>query len=56
MKEFKYFAVLLTIERKMEHEINRPIGAASAVMQTLYRTTGGEEGAESEGKILKSTF
>ncbi len=37
-KEFKYLRVLFTSEGKMEHEMDRWIGAASAVMQALYRT------------------
>ncbi len=37
-KEFKYFGVLFTSEGKMEHEIDRLIGAASAVMWALFRT------------------
>lgn len=34
-KEFKYFRVLFTSDGKMEHEMYRQIGAASAVMQAL---------------------
>jgi len=37
-KEFKYFGVLFTSEGKMEREIDRWIGAASAVMWALYRS------------------
>lgn len=36
VREFKYLG--FTSEGKMEHEIDRGIGTASAVMQSLYRT------------------
>jgi len=35
-KEFKYLRVLFTSEGKMEREMDRWIGAVSAVMRTLY--------------------
>ncbi|XP_061622105.1 furin (paired basic amino acid cleaving enzyme) a isoform X2 [Phyllopteryx taeniolatus] len=38
VEEFKYLAVLFTSEGRMEREMDRRIGAASAVMQTLYRS------------------
>ncbi|KAI3369961.1 hypothetical protein L3Q82_024762 [Scortum barcoo] len=38
VEEFKYLGVLFTSEGKMEHEIDRRIGAASAVMRSVYRT------------------
>ena len=37
-KEFKYLGVLFTSEGKMEREMDRWIGAASAVMRALYRS------------------
>jgi len=37
-KEFKYLGVLFTSEAKMEWEMDRRIGAASAVMRALYRS------------------
>ena len=37
-KEFKYLRVLFTSEGKMELEIDRWIGAASAVMRALYQS------------------
>jgi len=37
-KEFKYLRVLFTSEGKMEREMDRWIGAASAVMRALYRS------------------
>ena len=38
MEEFKYLGVLFTSEGRMEREIDRRIGAASAVMRTLHRS------------------
>ncbi|KAF7648904.1 hypothetical protein LDENG_00150410, partial [Lucifuga dentata] len=38
MEEFKYLGVLFTTEGKMEHEIDRRIGADSEVLRMLYRT------------------
>ncbi|KAK7916392.1 hypothetical protein WMY93_012153 [Mugilogobius chulae] len=38
VEEFKYLGVLFTSEGRMEREIDRRIGAASAVMRSLYRT------------------
>ncbi|XP_055016887.1 AP-5 complex subunit sigma-1 isoform X2 [Boleophthalmus pectinirostris] len=38
VEEFKYLGVLFTSEGRMEREIDRWIGAASAVMWSLYRT------------------
>jgi len=37
-KEFKYLGVLFTSEDKMEQEMDRQIGAPSAVMWALYRS------------------
>ncbi|KAK0135127.1 hypothetical protein N1851_029060 [Merluccius polli] len=37
VKEFQYLGVLFTSEGKMEHEMDRRIGAASAVMWVLYQ-------------------
>ncbi|KAI3360610.1 hypothetical protein L3Q82_002476 [Scortum barcoo] len=51
--EFKYLGVLFMSEGKMEREIDRRIGAASAVMRSVYWTVGrGEEGAKSKGEAL----
>ncbi|KAI3358336.1 hypothetical protein L3Q82_014777 [Scortum barcoo] len=52
VEEFKYLGVLFTSEGKMEHEIDRQIGAASAVMQSDVPDRHGEEGAESKGEAL----
>ncbi|KAI3358099.1 hypothetical protein L3Q82_003107 [Scortum barcoo] len=38
VEEFKYLGVLFTSEGKMEREIDRRIGAVSAVMRLVYRT------------------
>ncbi|KAI3362846.1 hypothetical protein L3Q82_001895 [Scortum barcoo] len=38
VEEFKYLGVLFTSEGKIEREIDRRIGAASAVMRSVYRT------------------
>ena len=41
MEEFKYYGVLLTSEGKIEREIDRQIGAASAVTWALRRRQRG---------------
>ncbi|KAK3564367.1 hypothetical protein QTP86_017329 [Hemibagrus guttatus] len=38
VEEFKYLGVLFTSEGRMDHEIDRRIGAAAAVMQSMYRS------------------
>ncbi|XP_049899777.1 uncharacterized protein LOC126389867 [Epinephelus moara] len=38
VEEFKYLGILFTSEGRMEREIDRRIGAASAVMQALIRS------------------
>ncbi|KAK3507968.1 hypothetical protein QTP70_005998 [Hemibagrus guttatus] len=38
VEEFKYLGVLFTSEGRMDHEIDRQIGAAEAVMQSMYRS------------------
>ncbi|KAI3359161.1 hypothetical protein L3Q82_002695 [Scortum barcoo] len=56
VEEFKYLGVLFTSEGKMEREIDRRIGAASAVnkvMRVGVPDRRGEEGAaESKGEAL----
>ncbi len=56
-KEFKYLGILFTSEGKMEHEVDRRIGAAAAVMQALYWTVAVKR-AELEGFEFtsRSTF
>ncbi|KAK3555566.1 hypothetical protein QTP86_022023 [Hemibagrus guttatus] len=38
VEEFKYLGVLFTSEGRMDHEIDRQIGAAAAVMWSMYRS------------------
>ncbi|KAK3516010.1 hypothetical protein QTP70_000994 [Hemibagrus guttatus] len=38
VEEFKYLGVLFTSEGRMEREIDRQIGAAAAVMRSMYRS------------------
>ncbi|KAK3509992.1 hypothetical protein QTP70_024336, partial [Hemibagrus guttatus] len=38
VEEFKYLGVLFTSEGRMDHEIDRRISAAAAVMQSMYRS------------------
>ncbi|KAK3507140.1 hypothetical protein QTP70_008534 [Hemibagrus guttatus] len=38
VEEFKYLGVLFTSEGRMDREIDRRIGAAAAVMQSMYRS------------------
>ncbi|KAK3542298.1 hypothetical protein QTP86_021960, partial [Hemibagrus guttatus] len=38
VEEFKYLGVLFTSERRMDREIDRWIGAAAAVMRSMYRS------------------
>ncbi|KAK3509336.1 hypothetical protein QTP70_029059 [Hemibagrus guttatus] len=49
VEEFKYLGVLFTSEGRMDHEIDRRIGAVAAVYVPVCC---GEEGAEPEGKAL----
>lgn len=37
-KDFKYLVILFVSDGKMEHEMDRWIGASSAVMQVLFQT------------------
>ncbi|KAK3566901.1 hypothetical protein QTP86_004752 [Hemibagrus guttatus] len=38
VEEFKYLGVLFTSEGRMDREIDRRIGAAAAVMRSMYRS------------------
>ncbi|KAK3541007.1 hypothetical protein QTP86_010128 [Hemibagrus guttatus] len=38
VEEFKYLGVLFTSEVRMDHEIDRRISAAAAIMQSMYRS------------------
>ncbi|TWW78630.1 hypothetical protein D4764_11G0007510 [Takifugu flavidus] len=42
VEEFKYLGVLFTSEGRMEREVDRRTGAASAVIRTLHRSIGGK--------------
>ncbi|KAI3375494.1 hypothetical protein L3Q82_003824 [Scortum barcoo] len=56
VEEFKYLGVLFTSEGKMEREIDRRIGAASAVMRSVYRTVVvKKELSRKEGEALEFT-
>ncbi|KAI3371585.1 hypothetical protein L3Q82_024156 [Scortum barcoo] len=53
VEEFKYLGVLFTSEGKIEREIDRRIGAASACSYAVgVPDRRGEEGAESKGEAL----
>ncbi|KAK7915621.1 hypothetical protein WMY93_011382 [Mugilogobius chulae] len=52
VEEFKYLGVLFTSEGRMEREIDRRIGAASAVMQSLYRTVVVKKELSRKAKLL----
>uniref|UniRef100_A0A8P4KHH4 Reverse transcriptase domain-containing protein n=1 Tax=Dicentrarchus labrax TaxID=13489 RepID=A0A8P4KHH4_DICLA len=51
VKEFKYLRVLFTSEGRMEQEIGRRIGAAGAVLQSLYRTVVTKRGLSQKAKL-----
>ncbi|KAI3375230.1 hypothetical protein L3Q82_021733, partial [Scortum barcoo] len=55
VEEFKYLGVLFTSEGKMEREIDRRIGAASAVMRSGVPDRSGKEGAEAERRSSRFT-
>lgn len=52
VKEFKYFRMLFISERKMVCEIERQIGAASGIFQTLLWFYGVKKKAELQGETL----
>ncbi|KAI3367309.1 hypothetical protein L3Q82_008355 [Scortum barcoo] len=56
VEEFKYLGVLFTSEGKMEREIDRRIGAASAVMRSVYRTVVVKKELSKLGFTGQSTF
>ncbi|TWW55954.1 hypothetical protein D4764_09G0010040 [Takifugu flavidus] len=56
VEEFKYFGVLFTSEGRMEQEINRRIGAASAVMRTLSVVVKRELSQKAKLSIYRSIF
>ena len=58
VKEFKYLGVLFASEGTMEREMGRRIGAAGAVLQSLYRTvvTKRELSQKAKLSIYRSVF
>ncbi|KAI3375226.1 hypothetical protein L3Q82_021728 [Scortum barcoo] len=52
VEEFKYLGVFFTSEGKMEREIDRRIGAASAVMRSVYRTVVVKKELSRKAKLL----
>ncbi|KAI3365319.1 hypothetical protein L3Q82_010409, partial [Scortum barcoo] len=56
VEEFKYLGVLFTSEGKMEREIDRRIGAASAVIRSVYRTVVVKKELSRKAKALDSRF
>ena len=52
MEEFKYLGVLFTSEGRMEREIDRRIGAASAVMRALHRSVVVKKELSRKAKLL----
>ena len=58
VKEFKYLGVLFTSDGNMEREIDRRIGAAGAVLSSLYRTvvTKRELSQKAKLSVYRSIF
>ncbi|KAI3369382.1 hypothetical protein L3Q82_007616 [Scortum barcoo] len=52
VEEFKYLRDLFTSEGKIEREIDTQIGAASAIMRSVYRTVVVKKEAKSKGEAL----
>ncbi|KAI3363907.1 hypothetical protein L3Q82_001502 [Scortum barcoo] len=55
VEEFKYLGVLFTSEGKIEREIDRRIGAASAVMRSVYRTVVVKKELSRKAKLARFT-
>ncbi|KAI3370284.1 hypothetical protein L3Q82_024458 [Scortum barcoo] len=55
VEEFKYLGVLFTSEGKIEREIDRRIGAASAVMRSVYRTVVVKKELSRKAKLSRFT-
>ncbi|KAK3573216.1 hypothetical protein QTP86_015137, partial [Hemibagrus guttatus] len=51
VEEFKYLGVLFTSEGRMDREIDRRIGAATAVMRSMYRSVVVKKGLSRKAKL-----
>ncbi|KAK3518826.1 hypothetical protein QTP70_014865 [Hemibagrus guttatus] len=52
VEEFKYLGVLFTSEGRMDREIDRRIGAAAAVMRSMYRSVVVKKELSQKAKLL----
>ncbi|KAK3549306.1 hypothetical protein QTP70_034533, partial [Hemibagrus guttatus] len=52
VEEFKYLGVLFTSEGRMDHEIDRRISAAAAVMRSMYRSVVVKKELSRKAKLL----
>ncbi|KAK3510413.1 hypothetical protein QTP70_005909 [Hemibagrus guttatus] len=52
VEEFKYLGVLFTSEGRMDREIDRRIGAAAAVMRSVYRSVVVKKELSQKAKLL----
>ncbi|KAK3517355.1 hypothetical protein QTP70_004696 [Hemibagrus guttatus] len=52
VEEFKYLGVLFTSEGRMDREIDRRIGAAAAVMRSMYRSVVVKKELSRKAKLL----
>ncbi|KAK3521039.1 hypothetical protein QTP86_018753 [Hemibagrus guttatus] len=52
VEEFKYLRVLFTSEGRMDREIDRQIGAAAAVMRSMYRSVVVKKELSRKAKLL----
>ncbi len=51
VEEFKYLGVLFTSERRIKPEVDRRIGAASAVMRSMYRSVAVKKELSCKAKL-----
>ncbi|KAK3526552.1 hypothetical protein QTP70_030692 [Hemibagrus guttatus] len=51
LEEFKYLGVLFTSEGRMDREIDRQIGAAAAVMRSMYRSVVVKKALSQKAKL-----
>ncbi|KAK3574348.1 hypothetical protein QTP86_005151 [Hemibagrus guttatus] len=52
VEEFKYLGVLFTSEGRMDREIDRQIGAAAAIMRSMYRSVVVKKELSRKAKLL----